>query len=244
MTGTIINGAAVLVGGAIGLAANRRISPANQRRIKLLLAVLTIVAAGSMLWDGLKGALARGSFLYIAKLCAVVLIALMFGNFTGHLLGIQRRLNKLGQYAKERFTKVQTAGTANASDGFVTCTLLFCVGPMAILGSLQDGLTGDFKILALKGAMDGLATIAFAATFGWGVLLSLVPLVIYQGTLTLLARWLQPLMEQQALLDSINLAGGFLVLCIVLIILEVRKVELANYLPALIYAPLLMWLLR
>ncbi|MSR65802.1 MAG: DUF554 domain-containing protein [Pedosphaera sp.] len=243
MTGTIINAAAVLVGGAIGLAANRRVSLANQRRIKLLLALLTVVAGGIMIWDGLKGGFTHGGFIHVTKLLVVVLAALMLGSLTGYFLGVQRRLNKLGQYAKERFSKAQTAGTANASEGFVTCTLLFCVTPMAILGSIEDGLTGSFKILALKAAMDGLSTIAFAATFGWSVLLSLVPLVAYQGTLTLLARYLQPVMEQRALLDSINLAGGFLVLCIVLILLEVKKVELANYLPALIYAPLLMWLL-
>ncbi len=244
MTGTLVNAAAVLVGGAIGLAANRWVSLATQRRIKLLLALLTVAAGGSMIWDGVRGAFVHGGFIHVAKLSAVVLVALMFGSLTGYLLGIQRRLNKLGQYAKERFSKAQATGSSSASEGFVTCTLLFCVGPMAILGSIEDGLTGSFKILALKAAMDGLSTIAFAATFGWSVLLSLVPLVAYQGTLTLLAHWLKPVMEQQALLDSINLAGGFLVLCIVLILLEVRKVELANYLPALVYAPLLMWLLR
>ncbi len=243
MTGTLVNAAAVLVGGAIGLAANDRVSLANQRRIKLLLALLTVAAGGSMIWDGLSGAFSHGGFMRVGKLSAVVLVALMLGSLTGYLLGIQRRLSKLGQYAKERFSKARATGSANASEGFVTCTLLFCVGPMAILGSIEDGLTGTFKILALKAAMDGLSTIAFAATFGWSVLLSLVPLVAYQGTLTLLARYLQPVMEQRALLDSINLAGGFLVLCIVLILLEVKKVELANYLPALIYAPLLMWLL-
>ncbi len=196
-----------------------------------------------MIWDGIKEGLTRGEFARIAKLFGVVLVALMLGSLTGHLLGIQRRLNKLGQYAKERFSKAQTDGTKNVSDGFVTCTLLFCVGPMAILGSLQDGLTGDFTILAVKGAMDGLATLAFTVTFGWGVMLAVLPLVAYQGAITLLAQLIEPYLKQPELMQSINLTGGFLVFCIVLIILEVRKVELANYLPALCFAPLLMWLL-
>ena len=243
MTGTLINAAAVLVGGAIGLAAGRRISQAAQRRIRLLLALLTVSAGCSLIWDGLKAAFGRGGLFYVAKLLAIVLVALMLGSLTGFLLGIQRQLDKLGQNLKGRLVAAQTNAATGRGEGFVTCTLLFCVGPMAILGAVEDGLTGNFKILALKGVMDGLSAIAFTAAFGSSALLSLVPLVLYQGTLTFLARWLQPVVEQRALIDPINLTGGLLVLCIVLVILEVRKVALANYLPALVYAPLLVWLL-
>src|SRR5262249_31214939 len=123
----------------------------------------------------------------------------------------------------------------------ITCSLLFCVGPMAILGALQDGLDGKYQTLAVKALMDGLATMAFVTTFGWGAMLSVVPVVAYQGTITLGARLLAPFLERQALLDSVNATGGMLVFCIALVILEIKKVELADYLPSLLVAPLLAW---
>jgi len=110
--------------------------------------------------------------------------------------------------------------------------------------NIVTGLLGNYRTLALKSVMDGLATVAFAKVFGWGVLLSVIPVVAYQGTITLLAKLLEPYLRNPALLDSINATGGMLVFCIALIILELKKIELADYLPSLAFAPLITWLWR
>jgi uncharacterized membrane protein YqgA involved in biofilm formation len=233
VTGTIINAAAVLAGGAVGLTMTRQITPLWQSRIKLGIVLLTLMAGLKMSWGGING-----SFGQVTKQVGIMLLALILGNATGRLIGIQQMLNGLGRYARERFSSAQTSDQRGWSEGFITCTLLFCVGPMTILGALQDGLEGDFRLLAAKALMDGMACIGFAATFGWGVLLSVIPLVAYQGTITLCAQIIKPHLTG-AMIDSISAVGGMIVFCIPLIILEVKKVELANYLPSLLYAPLL-----
>ncbi|MBM3838074.1 MAG: DUF554 domain-containing protein [Verrucomicrobia bacterium] len=239
MIGTILNGAAILVGGVAGLAVAREISAANQSRLKVALGVFVVYAGLSATWSGLNG-----TFGQIAKQIGIALLSLILGNLLGKLLRIQKSLNSLGQYARERFTKARPTDPNRLSEGFVTCSLLFCVGPMAILGAVQDGLTGDFKTLAIKSVMDGLATMAFSKTFGWGVILSLIPVVSYQGTLTLAAKAVQPVLRDQALLDSINATGGLLVCCLALIVLDLKKVRVADYLPSLAFAPLLTWFWR
>ncbi len=142
------------------------------------------------------------------------------------------------------FTRSSVDATQRWSEGFITCTILFCVGPMAILGSIQDGLSGRWQTLGAKALMDGLATMAFVGTFGWGAMLAVVPVVAYQGTITLAAKFVAPWLSDPALMNSINATGGLLVFCIALIILELKKIELADYLPSLLFAPLLTWLWR
>jgi hypothetical protein len=148
----------------------------------------------------------------------------------------------VGQFAKRSIARADTHEANLFSEGFVTCTLLFCVGPMAIVGSLQDGLNGNFRVLALKSVMDGLAAFAFAKTFGPGVILSAVPVLAYQGAITLAATAVKPFLDEHPEMESaLNAAGGLLVVCISVVILELRKVPLANYLPTLVVAPLLAW---
>jgi uncharacterized protein len=240
MIGTLLNTAAILTGGAIGLTVARNISPLNQSRLKIALGVLTVYAGLSLTWISISG-----SFFSVIKQMIIVILAMMLGNFTGKLLRLQKGINQLGHYAKSRFASAASRkDQPGFSEGFVTCSLLFCVGPMAILGAIEDGLTGRFKTLAIKSLMDGLATMAFVKTFGWGVLLSAIPVLAYQGTITLGASFLQPLLEHKDLVDSINATGGLLIFSISLVILELKKVELADYLPSLIYAPLLTWFWR
>lgn len=237
--GTIINCAAIIAGGVLGLTLGRRFSLRAQMAVKGILGVLVVYAGLSTTWSALNG-----TFGQVMKQAGIMLLALMLGNATGRLLRLQAAMNRVGQYAKERFTAGDSAGGNRFSEGFVTCTLLFCVGPMAILGSIQDGLTGSFKTLALKGAMDGLATMGFVPIFGWGAILAVVPVFVYQGTFTLLAKSVEPYLQNQMALDSINATGGMLVFCIALIILELKKIELANYLPSLAWAPLLTWWMK
>ncbi len=174
----------------------------------------------------------------------IVFVALITGALVGRLLGFQKQLNKLGAYARERLSKSDEDGKG-VSEGFVTCTILFCVGPMSLVGPIEDGLGRGvpFALLA-KSAMDGVATLAMAPRFGWGVMLAVIPVVSLQGTVTLLARTFEPLKDNPELLASVSLTGGMMVMTIVLVILEIRKVPLADYLPALIVAPLMAsWLL-
>jgi uncharacterized membrane protein YqgA involved in biofilm formation len=124
----------------------------------------------------------------------------------------------------------------------VVCSVLFCAAPLAVVGSLFDGLTDNFKPLLIKSVMDGLATMAFTGMFGWSAILSVIPVIAWQGTLTLLAGSLLPFLARHGLIDSLNATGGLLIFTVSLIILELKKVELADYIPSLIYAPLLAWL--
>jgi uncharacterized protein len=239
MIGTILNASAIVAGGFTGLKVRRQLSHATQARLKVLLGAFTVWIGLSMSWSGLNGSARQ-----IARQLLILLLALTLGRLTGRALRLQRRLNRLGQYAKQALARAQTQAGPRPAEGFLTGTIVFCLGPMALLGALQDGLLGNFRLLAVKAVMDGLATAAFAKTFGWGVLLSALPVLAYQGTLTLLAQALAPCLRDHALLDSVSAIGGLLIVCVAFIILELKKVELTDYLPGLVIAPLLTWLWR
>jgi len=236
MIGTILNAAAILAGGIVGLTRVRQLSAAHQHALKVILGVLVVYVGLSTTWKALNG-----TFLHILKQLLIVLLAMMLGNLLGRVLRIQKSLNHLGQYAKNKFAKASPGSIQRVSEGFVTCSILYCVGPMAVLGALQDGLQGDFRTLAIKAVMDGLATMAFAKVFGWGVLLSALPVVAYQGTLTLLAQVLRPVVQDPALAQALNATTGLLIFSISLIILELKRIALADYLPSLLIAPLITW---
>lgn len=236
MMGTILNAVGILVGGVIGLTVANRIKPSTLVVMKAMLGALTVFVGLKLTLTSLSG-----SFGSVMKQLGIVVLALTLGRMTGRLLHLQKFLNGLGRYAKERYTRTDINSPQRLSEGFITCTLLFCVGPMAIIGALQDGLEGHWQTLGIKALMDGLATMAFVTTFGWGVMLSVIPVVAYQGTITLGARFLAPYLQDLPLMDSVNATGGLLVFCIALIILELKKIELADYLPSLAFAPLLTW---
>ena len=238
--GTILNALGIVVGGLLGLLLRRQMTPPTQLAIKGALGILVIYVGLKTAWFSLGG-----GFGPVIKQVFIVILALTLGRITGRLLHIQKSLNRLGQYAKERFTRAVTDQNNRWSEGFVTCTILYCVGPMAILGSIQDGLDGQWQTLGAKALMDGLATMAFVGTFGWGAIAAVVPVVAYQGTITFAAKALAPFFQDPAnapLLNSINATGGLLVFCIALVILELKKFDLADYLPSLAWAPLITWL--
>jgi hypothetical protein len=234
--GTALNVAGIVVGGICGLTVARRLAPRTQYRIRGGLAALVAYAGFGMVWDGLRSPLT-----HTLKQLGIALLALSLGSFTGWVLHLQAGMNRAGESVRRRFQNATLAGPGAVSPtaGFITCTLLFCVGPMAILGSVQDGLDGQWRTLALKGLMDGLATMGFVATFGWSPILAAIPVLVYQGTLTLAASFLAPVLRDAALKDNLNVTGGLIVATIALVILDIRKVPLANYLPALVYGPLL-----
>jgi uncharacterized membrane protein YqgA involved in biofilm formation len=164
---------------------------------------------------------------------------------TGRLLRLQKMSNRLGRHAREQIVAANPSAACGLSDGFQTCAALFCAAPLAILGSVQDGLSGYYYPLAVKAVMDGLATMGFVWIFGWGVMLAALPVLAFQGTITLAcAQFLKPVLETHSLVDSVNAAGGLLVFCVALVILELKRIELADYLPSLAFAPLLAWVWR
>ncbi len=236
VTGTILNGAAIIVGGIVGLTVRKQLSERRQLTLKLLLCVLVIIAGLQMTWTSLGG-----GFWSVLKQLGIMILSMMLGNIVGKLLHIQKGINWLGQYAAKKLGSVDPAKPNRIGEGFIAATLLFCVGPMAILGALQDGMDGKWQTLGVKALMDGLATMALVSTMGWGVILAALPVVAYQGTITLSAKWIGQWLHQNALMDSVNAVGGMLVFCLALIVLEVRKVQVADYLPSLAIAPLLTW---
>jgi len=239
--GTFINALCILVGGCIGLWLRRQLSAAVQLKFRYFLALLTIAAAGGMIYSGITGG-EGGLGRFIARF-GIVFVALILGALLGRLLTLQKQLDKLGAYARERLAKSDEEDRG-VSEGFVVCTILFCVGPMSLVGPIQDGLEQGipFPLLA-KSGMDGVATLAMVPRYGWGPMLAVVPVVSLQGTVTLLARSFEPLKDNPELLAAVSLTGGLMVLTIVLVILEIRKVPLADYLPALAVAPLMAHLL-
>lgn len=241
MIGTWLNVGGILLGGLVGLTLGRHLTARGQQRLRMLLVLLTVYAGFSLIWQSLH--LPVG---HAAGQLGIALLSLMLGSLLGSLLGLQRLTHRAGKWARERFSKAAettgqpaTSAATRRSDGFVTCTLLFCIGPMAIVGAVQDGLNGDWRILAVKGLLDGLATMGFVATFGWSPLLAALPVFVYQGLLTVGAHALAPVVSEPAVRDSLGLTGGFIVATISLVILDLRRVPLANYLPALVLAPLL-----
>ncbi len=232
MIGTIINGVCIVLGGLIGAFAAERVSEGVQNKIKLFLVLATVFVATQMIYEGLSGSIGHG----LGQL-GIAMLSMVVGNALGMLLRLQKGLNKLGQYAKEKMAKSDSSDN-KFNEGLITCTILFCVGPMAILGAIDDGLHGNYKILAVKGIMDGTATIGFTAMFGWGAALAVVPVVAYQGTITICAGIIKPMLTE-GMLESIQVTGGMLIFPVTLVVLGVGKVPLANYLPALIVAPLL-----
>ncbi len=156
------------------------------------------------------------------------------GLVVGEVLGIEEALGRFGDALEKRFSR----GESPVSRAFVTTSLLFCVGPLTVTGSLQDGLSGDYKLLALKSALDFIAALAFASALGWGVLLSAGTVLLVQGSLTLGAGFIEPLVTD-AMISATTATGGVLIFGLGLVLLELKEVRVANMLPALLFAPLL-----
>jgi uncharacterized protein len=240
VVGTLINAGAIVAGGLLGLMQKKPLSITNQFFFKAALGAFTTFCGLRLTWASLNG-----SFLAVLKQVVIVILALTLGRLAGRLLHLQKTSNRVGRFARERMAAVQPDSPNRFNDGFNVCALLFCVAPLGILGAVQDGLSGYFLPLVIKAVMDGLAAMSFVAMFGGGIVLSAVPVLVWQGTITILcARFLQPFLQAHALTDSVNATGGLLVFCVALIIFEIKKIEVTDYLPSLVFAPVLTWCLR
>jgi hypothetical protein len=173
----------------------------------------------------------------------LVMGSILIGGVVGELVGIDGGLTRVGEALRTRFGR----GQSRFTEGFVVASLVFCVGPLTILGSLQDGLRGDYRLLAIKALLDGFAALAFASALGGGVGFSALTIVVYQGGLTLAAASVAGVFsgpDGDVLVAAITAVGGVMILGIGLRLLEVREVRVANLLPALVLGPVAFALVR
>ncbi|MDB6067569.1 MAG: hypothetical protein JWR26_3777 [Pedosphaera sp.] len=238
LTGATLNALGILIGGILGLMMSRQFSSSTQLALRGMMGVVTIYVGLRLTWLSLNG-----HPYDILKQMIIVVAALTLGRIFGRFLRIQKTLNRLGQHASQQFAKARPGDPNRLNDGFLICALLFCAGPLGPIGAVQDGLMGYWEPLAIKMVMDGLAAMGFVSIFGWGVMLSAIPVFVFQGTITLAIHALEPFLREHHLIDSVNAIGGLLVFCVALIVLELKKFELADYLPSLAVAPFLTWAL-
>jgi hypothetical protein len=229
--GTLINTAAVIAGGTLGLLLGHRLPKRVQETVMHGLGLVTLVIGAQLALE--------------TKNILIVLGSLLLGGILGEWWEIEERLENLGRRLEKWLAKkgaTSDEGKIPLSRGFVMASLLFCVGPMTILGSMQDGLTGDFTLLATKSLLDGFASLALASTLGVGVPLAALTVFTYQGTLTLLAAYLGGFLTDP-MIGEISAAGGVLIIGLGLVLLEIKRLRVANYLPALLIAPLVVAIL-
>jgi uncharacterized protein len=226
MTGMLINTATVIIGSTVGTFLRSRFPDRVRQMVMWGMGLISLVI-------GLQMSLTTKNIL-------VVLGSLLVGGIIGELVHLHEGLNRVGDILQAKLTAEKDS---TFSKGFVTASLLFCVGPMTILGSIQDGLSGDYTLLATKSILDGFASLALAASMGWGVLFAALTVLVYQGGLTLGAGLVKTLLTEP-MVAEMTATGGTLILAIGLNLLDLTAIRVANFLPALIVAPILVELLQ
>jgi uncharacterized membrane protein YqgA involved in biofilm formation len=235
--GTVLNVVAILVGAGLGVLIGHRLPERTRRTVTDALGLVTLVIGGlnivALTDIDYAAAVGAGGTLLI------VLAALVLGGIGGSLLRIEDRLESFGAWLQARFTRGRvTESRARFVEGFVDASLVFCIGPLAVLGALSDGLGQGIDQLALKSTLDGFASLAFAASLGWGVAASAISVGVWQGLLTILGALLGTFMSA-ALIASLTATGGVLLLGVGLRLLNIRQVPVGDLLPALLLAPVI-----
>jgi uncharacterized membrane protein YqgA involved in biofilm formation len=232
MTGTIINIAAILLGGSIGLSFGKKLSDRFRKTVVYGIGLFTLAL-------GIKMFLETDNAL-------IVLSSILIGGLLGEWWDIERGIRRVGAILDARFSfgdQEEMEGDLFIK-GFLTATLLFEIGPMTILGSIQDGLLGDYSLLAVKSVMDGFAALALASTLGIGVLFSTIGVLIYQGGISLLASQAQAILSE-SMIAEMTAVGGILLLGLAISsLLEIRKIRTGNLLPSLVVSPVIVWVLE
>jgi uncharacterized membrane protein YqgA involved in biofilm formation len=224
MTGTLINAAAIVAGGMIGLFLKHGIGDRYKRTIMQAVSLSVILI-------GVQSALEATDLLG-------VIVCMAVGALFGEAMKIESRLEALGVYAERKFDHT---GNGTFARGFVTASLVFCVGSMAIVGSLESGLTGNHATLFAKSLLDGITSVIFASTFGMGVIFSAIPVLLYQGTMTLGASLAKPFLTPEVI-AQMSAVGGLLIAAIGINMLELARIRIGNMLPA-IFLPLCYFIL-
>lgn len=224
MTGTIVNAISIIAGSLLGLLFKKGIPERYKKTVMQAICLAVILI-------GLKGAFQSNDLL-------VIIISLALGSILGEFIGIEDRLERLGQWLEKRLS----GESGSFSKGFVTASLVYCVGSMAIVGSFESGLTGNHQTLFAKSALDGITAVIFTSSMGIGVLFSAVPVFIYQGFLTLTAGLIKPYLVA-TVISQMTATGGLLIAAIGINMLGVVKIRVGNMLPA-IFIPLVYYLLQ
>jgi len=224
MTGTLINAGAVIVGGTLGTLLGERLPPRIREIVIQGIGLVTLAVGMSMVLE-------TNSFL-------VVLSSILVGGILGEWWQLERRLDNAADWLQARAARFPFLTRGEFTRGFVAASLVFCVGPMTVLGSIQDGLSGDYTLLAIKSVLDGFSSLAFAAAMGMGVTFAALAVLVLQGSLTLGASLFQGVLTD-AMVTELTATGGVLLLGIGLLLLEIKQLRVANFLPALVVAPLL-----
>ena len=227
MTGTLVNTAAVLIGGIAGTLLGSGLSDRIRETVISGMSLVVIVI-------GVKMALQTSNIL-------IVLGSITLGGILGEILHLQKHLDSLGNWLQRGTSGIPFLSGGQFSQGFVTASLVFCVGPMTIIGSIQDGLSGDSSLLMVKSVLDGFAAMAFASVFGMGVTFSALVVLLVQGTLTLGSSLFNEILTE-VMVSELTATGGVIMLGIAVHMLELKKIRLANYIPALVMAPLIVWI--
>lgn len=225
MTGTFINVGAVLAGTVTGLLVGGRLSESARSRVLAGLGLITLVVGVDLAleWRDTDP-------LY-------VLGGVLLGGLVGEALAIQARLERFGDFLQRATARHRrSGGPSRVSEAWVTASVLFCVGPLTVVGAIQDGLTGNYDVLATKSMLDGFASIALAATLGWGVALAAGTVLVVQGGISLGATLVEDVLVGEPL-AALTSAGGVLIVGLALKLLDLRDVRVANFLPALVIAP-------
>lgn len=228
MLGTLVNCLAIFAGCLVGMLFKNGIPERYNKTVMHAIGLCVLLV-------GMKSALGSDDLL-------VIIISLAAGALIGEFIGIEAYLKKLGDYLESKFSNPGSGGSGKSSisTGFVTASLLYCVGSMAIVGSLESGLTGNHEILFAKSVLDGITSIILTASLGIGVGLSIVPLLLYQGGITMTAGLMKPLLVP-GVVSQMSAVGGLLILAIGLNILRDKKIAVGNMLPA-IFLPLIYYL--
>lgn len=233
-SGTLVNTVSVLLGAGLGLWLRRRLPRRTVRVMMQAIGLTTLFIGLNAAFDLTRVDAPPGVI--------VALLGLALGGALGEAMRIEEGLDAVGEALKRRL-----AGEGRFTEGFVTATLLFCVGPLTLLGSIQNGLAGDPSFLLLKSTLDGLSALALATTFGLGVMMSAVVVLLFQGSLSLAAGMLTTLVPDPAAdprVLLVNGVGGLMIMGLGLGLLDLVKVRVASMLPALLLAVPLWWLLR
>jgi uncharacterized membrane protein YqgA involved in biofilm formation len=234
--GTLLNVTTVLVGSGIGVLLGNRLPTRTRDVVTDGLGLVTLLVAATSAASVLDRDLADAVGTSAPVL--IVLGSVLIGGICGSLLRVEDRLEGLGDAIRRRVPHGRGGDRDRFVEGFITASLVFCVGPLTILGSLDDGLGRGIDKLALKATLDGFASIAFAASLGWGVAASALVVLVVQGSLTVLAALLGDLLPD-AQLAALTATGGLLLVGVALRLLRIRSVPVGDLLPALAFAPLL-----
>jgi uncharacterized membrane protein YqgA involved in biofilm formation len=231
VTGTLINVVTILVGAQLGMTIGARLPERMRQTIMAGLGLFTF-AIGIQMFLQTKNAL-------------IALGGLLIGGLLGEWWRIEDRLRALGSWLEARFSSggEQTSGNRFVR-GFLAASLLFCVGPMSIIGSIQDGLLGDYQLLAIKAVMDGFAALAFASTLGIGVMFSILTVIVYQGGISLMAAQARSILTDP-MTAELTAVGGILLMGLSIgSLLELKPIRTGNLLPALVVSPAIVWVLQ